>query len=191
MGKGVQFLEALLRTWGANLRTRYAPKFALSALHTILQRPTLTGHSPRWPTLPGANRKPCKPCFLVGRWRNAALSPPALVFGQEGPLSPGACMRAPTITIGGDHHHRHNHHGWVAAVTMVMVVMVGAYCLHRRARRYATGSATVTPCRAPASMTGCLADRAVHARHRYGRGARRRTRGRGSASAAKRASRAD
>lgn len=24
----------------------------------------------------GANRKPCKPCFPVGRWRNAALAPP-------------------------------------------------------------------------------------------------------------------
>ena len=59
---------------------------------------------------PGANRKPCKPCFLVGRWRNAALAPPVLEYRQEGPLSPGACMRARATTIGADHHHRHNHH---------------------------------------------------------------------------------
>ena len=65
----------------------------------------------RWPTLPGANRKPCIPCFLVGRWRNAALAPPVLEYCQEGPLSPGAYVRVPAITIGDDHHHRHNHHG--------------------------------------------------------------------------------
>ncbi len=76
--------------------------------------PALTRHSARWPTSPGANRKPCKPCFLVGRWRNAALAPPVLEYRQEGPLLPGAYMRAPTTTIGGDRHHRHNHHGSVA-----------------------------------------------------------------------------
>ena len=26
----------------------------------------------------GANRKPCKPCFLAKRWRNAALAPPRI-----------------------------------------------------------------------------------------------------------------
>lgn len=111
---------------------------------TIPPTPALTRPSARLPTPPGANRKPCKPYFLIGRWRNAALSPPVLDFRQEGPLSPGAMgsrnVRAspfcPTTTTGGDHHYRHNHHGGVAAVTMVMVVMVGAYCLHRRARRY-------------------------------------------------------
>ena len=77
----------------------------------IPHRPALTGLSARLPTLPGANRKPCKPCFLVGRWRNAALAPPVLEYRQEGPLSPGACMRARATTIGADHHHRHNHHG--------------------------------------------------------------------------------
>ena len=66
--------------------------------------------SARLPTLSGANCKPCKPCFLVGRWRNAALAPPVLEYRPEGPLSPGACMRAPTITIDADHHHRHHHH---------------------------------------------------------------------------------
>ena len=40
----------------------------------------------------GANRKPCKPCFLVRRWRNAALAPPVLEYRQEGPLSPGASL---------------------------------------------------------------------------------------------------
>ena len=64
----------------------------------IPHRPALTGLSARLPTLPGANRKPCKPCFLVGRWRNAALAPPVLEYRQEGPLSPGTCTRAPTIT---------------------------------------------------------------------------------------------
>ena len=59
----------------------------------------------------GANRKPCKPCFLIGRWRSAALAPPVLEYRQEGPLSPGASLLCPTITIGGDHHHRHNCHG--------------------------------------------------------------------------------
>ena len=51
-------------------------------------RPALTQHSARWPTSPGANRKPCKPCFLARRWRDAALSPPVLDFRQEGPVLP-------------------------------------------------------------------------------------------------------
>ena len=55
----------------------------------IPRTPALTGHSARWTTPPGANRKHCKPNFLVGRWRNAALSPPVLEYCQEGPLSPG------------------------------------------------------------------------------------------------------
>lgn len=55
----------------------------------IPHRPALTGPLARCPAPPGANRKPCKPCFLVGRWRNAALAPPAWRFGQEGPLLPG------------------------------------------------------------------------------------------------------
>ena len=74
-------------------------------------RPALTRYSARCPAPPSANRKPCKPCFLVGRWRNAALAPPVLEYCQEGPLSPGAYVRVPAITIGDDHHHRHNHHG--------------------------------------------------------------------------------
>lgn len=112
---------------------------------SIPHRPALTGLSARLPTLPGANRKPCKPCFLVGRWRNAALAPPVLEYRQEGPLLPGACMRAPTITIDADHHHRHNHHGRLPGVTVVMVVTVAACCLHRRARRYAWRSDRHTP----------------------------------------------
>ena len=36
---------------------------------------------------------------------------PVLEYCQEGPLLPGACMRARAITIGADHHHRHNPHG--------------------------------------------------------------------------------
>lgn len=62
------------------------------------------------PLSPGANRKPCKPCSLARRWRNAALSPPVLDFRQEGPVLPGVYVRSPTITIGSDRHHRHNHH---------------------------------------------------------------------------------
>ena len=38
----------------------------------------------------GANRKPCKPCFLARRWRSAALAPPVLLEGEEGPVSPVA-----------------------------------------------------------------------------------------------------
>gem|GEM_PF-2603757 len=48
-------------------------------------------------------------------------------------------------------------------------------------------TSTVTRRRAPASTLGCRAGRAAHATHRCGLGARRRTRGAGSASAAKRA----
>jgi len=76
----------------------------------IQHRPALTGLSARLPTLPGANCKPCKPCFWVGRWRDAALAPPVLEYRQEGPLLPGARRRAPTITIGDNHHDRHHHH---------------------------------------------------------------------------------
>ena len=96
---------------GANLQTGYAPWFAPFPLLTIPHRPALAGLSARWPTPSGANRKPCKSCFLARRWRNAALAPPVLDYRQEGPLSPGACMRARATTIGADHHHRHNHHG--------------------------------------------------------------------------------
>ena len=106
----------------------------------IPHRPALTGLSARSPTQPGANRKPCKPCFLVGRWRTPALAPPVLEYRQEGPFLPGACRRAPTITICDDHHHRHNHHRHWPAVTVVMVVTVAAYCLHRRKHRYALGT---------------------------------------------------
>ena len=86
-------------------------RFAPFPLLTIPHRPALAGLSARWPTPSGANRKPCKSCFLARRWRNAALAPPVLEYRQEGPLSPGACMHARAITIGADHHHRHNHHG--------------------------------------------------------------------------------
>ena len=65
---------------------------------------------------------------------------PVLEYRWEGPLSPGTCMRAPTITIGGDHHHRHNHHRHWPGVTVVMVVTVAPYCLHRRKHRYALGT---------------------------------------------------
>lgn len=109
----------------------------------IPYRPALTGLSARCPTPPSANRKPCKPCFLVGRWRTPALAPPVWRFGKEGPLLPGACMRARAITIGDDHHHRHNHHRHGPDVTVVMVVTVvtvAAYCLHRRKHRYALGT---------------------------------------------------
>src|SRR5690606_27303865 len=98
----------------------------------IAQRPALTGLSARFPTPPGANRKPCKPCFLFGRWRKAALAPPVLEYRQEGPLLPGVCMRSSAITIGVDHHHRHHHHKDRPSVTVVMVVTVAPYRLHRR-----------------------------------------------------------
>ena len=125
---------------GANLQTGYAPWFAPFPLLTIPHRPALAGLSARWPTPSGANRKPCKSCFLARRWRNAALAPPVLDYRQEGPLSPGACMRARATTIGADHHHRHNHHRLGPDVTVVMVVTVAAYCLHRRKHRYALGT---------------------------------------------------
>lgn len=125
---------------GCKPASRVRTKVRTFRVAAIPHRPALTGLSARWPTLPGANRKPCKPCFLVGRWRNAALAPPVWRFGKEGPLLPGACMRARAITIGDDHHHRHNHHRHGPDVTVVMVVTVAAYCLHRRKHRYALGT---------------------------------------------------
>ena len=115
--------------WGANLQTGYAPRFAPSPFPFVPYTPALKGHSAYRSAPQAANCKPSKPCFLARRWRNAALAPPVLEYRQEGPLSPGACMRARAITIGDDHHHRHRH--W-PGVTVVMVVTVAAYCLHRR-----------------------------------------------------------
>ena len=66
-------------------------------------RPALTGLSARLPTPPGANRKPCKPCFLVGRWRDAALAPPVLEYRQEGPLLP---VRVAASRYGQHQHSR-------------------------------------------------------------------------------------
>lgn len=78
-----------------------------------------------------ANREPYELCFLLGRW------PPEAGWHQhrwrdETPPHRGRSSFSPTLTIGRDHHHRHHHHGLDAAVTMVMVVTVGVYCLHRR-----------------------------------------------------------
>ena len=86
---------------GANLQTRYAPRFALSSFPTIPHPPTLTRHSARRPAPPSANRKPRKPCFLVGCWRAPALSPPVLKYRQEGPLSPGRVAASRS----GQHQH--------------------------------------------------------------------------------------
>ena len=155
----------------------------------IPHRPALTGLSARLPTLPGANRKPCKPCFLVGRWRNAALVPPVLEYPQEGPVLPGAYVRAPTTTIGGDHHHRHNHHGSVAARDDGDGCDGRCLLFTPAKAQISPGGPTVTLRRAPASTPGCHAARAVPARRRCDRGARRRTRGMGSVSVARRADR--
>lgn len=95
---------------------------------SIPPAPALAWRSAHWLAQQGANRKPCKPCFLIGRWRNGALAPPALDFGVEGPLLPGAYVRSVTSTIGSDRHHRHNHHSRWPAVTVVMVVMVLLLC---------------------------------------------------------------
>ena len=162
----------------------------LSHSPAFTHRPALTGQSARRPAPPGANRKPCKPYFLFGRWRNAALAPSVLEYRQEGPLLPGAYVRAPTITIGGDHHYRHNHHGSVTARDD------GDGCDGRRLlftqakAQISPGGPTITLRRAPASTPGCHAGREVRARRRCDRGARRRTRGMGNASAARRAGRA-
>ena len=159
---------------GANLQTGYAPWFAPFPLLTIPHRPALAGLSARWPTPSGANRKPCKSCFLARRWRNAALAPPVLEYRQEGPLLPGAYVRAPTITIGGDHHYRHNHHGSVTARDD------GDGCDGRRLlftqakAQISPGGPTITLRRAPASTPGCRAGREVRARRRCDRDARRR-----------------
>lgn len=156
----------------------------------IPHRPALTGLSARLPTLPDANRKPCKPCFLVGRWRNAALAPPVLEYRQEGPLLLGVWMCAPTSTIGSDHHHRHNHHGSVAACDD------GDGCDGRRLlftpanTQISPGDPTITRRRAPASTPGCPAGHAARARRRCDQGARRRTRGMDSVSAPRHATRA-
>ena len=147
-GKGVQLLESLASRVkaaafcapGCKPANRVRTQVRTFCVATIPHRPAMTGLSAHWPTHPGANRKPCKPHFLVGRWRNSALAPPVLEYRQEGPLLPRAYVRASTITIGSDHHHRHNHHGRWPGVTVVMVVTVATYCLHRRTRRYARRS---------------------------------------------------
>ena len=146
----------------------------LSHSPAFTHRPALTGQSARRPAPPGANRKPCKPYFLFGRWRNAALAPSVLEYRQEGPLLPGAYVRAPTITIGGDHHYRHNHHGSVTARDD------GDGCDGRRLlftqakAQISPGGPTITLRRAPASTPGCRAGREVRARRRCDRDARRR-----------------
>jgi len=78
---------------GANLQTRCAPRFAPSAFPPSRTRQ-------RWRPLAdaaGCEPQTCKPCFCVGRWRNAALAPPVSEHRQEGPLSLGAYVRAPTL----------------------------------------------------------------------------------------------
>ena len=175
---------------GCKPANRVRTKVRTFRVAVIPHRRALTGLSARLPTLPGANRKPCKPCFLARRWRDAALAPSVLEYRQEGPLLPGAHVRAPTITIGGDHHYRHNHHGSVTARDD------GDGCDGRRLSfiqakaQISPGGPTITLRRAPASTPGCHAGREVRARRRCDRGARRRTRGMGNASAARRAGRA-
>jgi len=95
--------------WGANRQTGYAPGFAATLFLSIPHTPALTGLLARFPAPPGANRKPCKPCFLVERWRNAALSPPVWELRQEGPVLPvvvdGVTNRE-GITAFPDHNER-------------------------------------------------------------------------------------
>ena len=84
----------------------------------------------------------CKPQTLQTSVCTLTLSKRRAVASRMG-LWPGrtrfawACMHARAITIGGDHHHRHNHHRRPSDVTVVMVVMVAPYCLHRRKCRHA------------------------------------------------------
>lgn len=85
----LSFLSWPFFAWpGCKPANRVRTKVRTFRVAAIPHRPALTGLSARCPTPPSANRKPCKPCFLVGRWRNAALAPPVLVFGQEGPVLP-------------------------------------------------------------------------------------------------------
>lgn len=174
---------------GANLQTGYASGFPRSPFPDFPHTPAPTPNSAHWSLPPSANRKPCKPCFLVGRWRNAALVPPVLEYPQEGPVLPGAYVRAPTTTIGGDHHHRHNHHGSVAARDDGDGCDGRCLLFTPAKAQISPGGPTVTLRRAPASTPGCHAARAVPARRRCDRGARRRTRGMGSVSVARRADR--
>ena len=159
---------------GCKPASRVRTKVRTFRVAAIPHRRALTGLSARLPTLPGANRKPCKPCFLARRWRDAALAPSVLEYRQEGPLLPGAYVRAPTITIGGDHHYRHNHHGSVTARDD------GDGCDGRRLlftqakAQISPGGPTITLRRAPASTPGCRAGREVRARRRCDRDARRR-----------------
>lgn len=71
--------------------------------------PEVTGYRP--PTMQilitGANRKPCKPCFLVGRWRTPALAPPVWRNGAEGPVPPVA-IEYPGKTVGVAQFRREN-----------------------------------------------------------------------------------
>ena len=71
--------------------------------------PEVTGYQP--PTLQisatGANRKPCKPCFLVGRWRTPALARPVGRIGAEGPV-PRVAIECPGKTVGVAQSRREN-----------------------------------------------------------------------------------
>lgn len=159
----------------------------LSHSPAFTHRPALTGQSTRRPAPPGANRKPCKPCFLVGRWRTPALAPPVLQYRQEGPLLPGVCMRSSAITIG------------AVTITIVTTITSSTRCdrgdgcdgrpllLTPPETQICPGDPTVTRRQTPASTPGYPAVRAARARRRCDRDARRRTRGAGSASAARRA----
>ena len=64
--QGVNSTHALVG-WGANLRTQYALRFAPFPFFSIPRRPALSRHSTHRGMLWGANRKPCKPCFLGSR----------------------------------------------------------------------------------------------------------------------------
>ena len=104
--------------------------------------------------------------------------------------SPGASVRAPTLTIEDDCHHRHNHHIGRRRDS-------GDGCDGHRLlftppeTQIHPGSATVTHRRVPASTPEYHAGRAAHARHQCGPGPRRKTRGRDSGPAAKCAGQAD
>ena len=159
---------------GANLQTRYAPRFApfpFPRLHAQARADRAVG-SPSCTA--GCEPQTLQTLFSVRTVAQCCAC--ALRIGispVRTPFTWGICACA-DHNNGGDHHYRHNHHGSVTARDD------GDGCDGRRLSfiqakaQISPGGPTITLRRAPASTPGCRAGREVRARRRCDRDARRR-----------------
>ena len=175
---------------GCKLANRVRTQVRTFCVATIPHKPAMSGLSPAGPRRRVRTANPANLVFWSDGSAMLRSRPPYGTFGRKDPFCLGACVRALTTTMGNDHHHRHNQHRSVAARDD------GDGCDGRRllftpaSAHISIGGATITRCQAPASTPGCPAGRAARARRRCDRGARRKTRGTGIASVARRAGRA-